>query len=418
MFKFIHAGDIHLDSSLLGLQRYDGAPTERLLGATRQAFKNLVDLAIDEHVSFVLIAGDLYDGDWKDHNTGLFLVAQMAQLREAEIPVFIIKGNHDAASQITKSLRMPDNVKMFSDTQPESIELGNCGVAIHGQGFTSRAVLSNLATTYPRPLSGLFNIGLLHTSLNGREGHEAYAPCSLHDLVSKQYDYWALGHVHRREIVHDNPWIVFCGNIQGRHVRETGPKGCTLVSVQDGKVLAAEHRDLGVLRWSVCGTDVAGATTGDEVLDIVENSLAQEFVKLEGRPSAMRLHITGCCRAHRVLCAFPDKWTNEIRAIATTLSNGEMWIEKVELQTTSEARADEVLREGDALSGLLRAIQALDLDDQSTEELFDGFSDVQMKLPAELRSEPSLDFRNPMNRHKIIEDVKQLILSRLFDERR
>ena len=100
--KFIHAADIHLDSALRGLERYEGAPVEEIRSATRRAFDNLVQLAIDEQVAFVLLAGDLYDGDWKDYNTGLYLVGQMQRLHDASIPVFIVAGNHDAASQITK----------------------------------------------------------------------------------------------------------------------------------------------------------------------------------------------------------------------------------------------------------------------------------------------------------------------------
>src|SRR5918996_1910432 len=110
MFKFIHAADIHLDSPLRGLEQYDGAPVEQIRGATRQALANLVELALAERVAFVLLAGDLYDGEWKDYNTGLFFAAQMTRLREAGIRAFLIAGNHDAASQLTRYLRLPDNV--------------------------------------------------------------------------------------------------------------------------------------------------------------------------------------------------------------------------------------------------------------------------------------------------------------------
>src|SRR5690349_16787907 len=102
MFKFLHAADVHLDSPLKGLARYEGAPADEIRGATRRAFDNLVELAIQEEAAFLLLAGDLYDGDWKDYNTGLFFVSRMRRLEEAGIPVFLISGNHDAASQITR----------------------------------------------------------------------------------------------------------------------------------------------------------------------------------------------------------------------------------------------------------------------------------------------------------------------------
>src|SRR5262245_18022749 len=103
MFRFLHAADVHLDSPLIGLDRYESAPVATVRGATRRAFTNLVSLAIEESVAFVVLAGDLYDGDWRDYRTGLFFVEQMARLREAKIPVFIVAGNHDAASQLTKN---------------------------------------------------------------------------------------------------------------------------------------------------------------------------------------------------------------------------------------------------------------------------------------------------------------------------
>ncbi len=209
---------------------------DRIRGATRRALENLVHLAIDEDAKFVLLAGDLYDGDWRDYSTAPFLSAQMSKLRQHAIRVFAVSGNHDAESQISRLLNMPDNVTVFSTRAPQTRLLEELGVAIHGQGLPRRAIPEDLTVSYPSRLKGMFNIGLLHTSATGCEGHATYAPCTLDGLRSRQYDYWALGHVHNREVLCTEPWIVFSGNIQGRHVREPGPKGCTLVTVRDGQV--------------------------------------------------------------------------------------------------------------------------------------------------------------------------------------
>jgi DNA repair exonuclease SbcCD nuclease subunit len=275
--KFIHAADIHLDSPLIGLQFYEGAPVEEIRGATRRAIQNLVELAAAEKVDFILIAGDLYDGDWKDYNTGLFLSAQMARLREEGIPVFIIAGNHDAASQITKHLRMPENVTQLSVKNPETVIIEEMGLAIHGQGYPARAVTEDMTGCYPLASAHHFNIGLLHTSLDGREGHESYAPTNVNSLLSKGYEYWALGHVHAREIVHQYPWVVFPGNIQGRHIREVGPKGCTLVTAEDGRVVNVEHRDLDIMRWAVTVVDAGKAVRGDDVLEVASTALSRTW---------------------------------------------------------------------------------------------------------------------------------------------
>ena len=155
-FRFLHAADIHLDSPLIGLERYESAPVEAVRGATRRAFENLVRLAIEEQVAFLLLAGDLYDGDWKDFSTGLFFVAQMTKLRDAGIPVFVVAGNHDAASQLTKSLRAPDNVHTLFHKKPETRLVEAYNVAIHGQGFASQAVTEDISAAYPVADPGLF----------------------------------------------------------------------------------------------------------------------------------------------------------------------------------------------------------------------------------------------------------------------
>ena len=314
--KFLHAADAHLDSPLRGLERYEGAPVKEIRSAARRAFDNLVELAIDEDVGCVLLAGDLYDGDWKDYNTGLYFIDRMRQLESAGIRVFIVAGNHDAASQITKQLRLPENVTLFSTSKPETVVLDELDLAIHGQGFAKREVTEDLSSGYPQADPNLFNIGLLHTCLDGKPGHEPYAPCSVDGLRSKGYQYWALGHVHNREIVSEDPWIVFPGNIQGRHARETGPKGCTLVTVDNGDVTAVEHRDLDVLRWARCEVDVTDTATLDEIYEQVRDALQQEIDEADGRPVAARLVLQGASPVHSALHSDSAHWIQEYRALA------------------------------------------------------------------------------------------------------
>ena len=415
MFTFIHAADIHLDSPLRGLEHYDGAPVEQIRGATRQALANLVELAIAEQVAFVLFAGDLYDGDWRDYNTGLFFATQMIKLREAGIPVFLIAGNHDAASQVTRYLRLPENVTMFSVQSPQTVYLEAFDVALHGQGFGKRVVTDDLSAAYPAPDFHLFNIGLLHTSVDGREGHEPYAPCSLDGLRSKRYDYWALGHVHTREVLHREPWIVFPGNLQGRHVREIGPKGCTLVTVQDAQVVSAVHRDLDVLRWAVCTIDASGSHTADDVVEQVRQALVHELTAGDGRPLAARIRLLGACQAHGELSANVERWTNEIRTVATDVSNGTLWIEQVKLHTRPEADLDRMLTRDDALGHLLRALLRWESDESFLAEVTGEFRDLAHKLPLELRSgDEAIDLEDPQTMRQAVEDVKHLLLSRLL----
>lgn len=339
MFKFLHAADIHLDSPLRGIARYEGMPVEEIRLATRRAFDNLVRLAMDERVRFVLIAGDLYDGDWRDTSTGMFFAARMAQLREAGIPVFLVIGNHDAANRMTKSLRLPENVSVFSAKQPETRMLPEGEVVIHGQGFLTQSVFENLAKNYPPKRPGCFNIGLLHTSLSGYEGHESYAPCTLDDLCLKEYDYWALGHVHAQQELCSHPRVVFSGNIQGRNIRETGPKGCMLVTVGDGhEILDCDQVHLDVIRWGRTVVDLSGAATIDDLLDRAADSIRVSIGEAETRPLVLRVEFEGATLLHDQLVA-ESAWRDDLRALASDVGSESVWTEKVVLRTHPPARS-------------------------------------------------------------------------------
>ncbi|WP_462321014.1 metallophosphoesterase family protein [Halochromatium sp.] len=417
--KFIHSADIHLDSPLSGLERYEGAPVDAIRGASRRAFENLIQLAIDEQVAFVLLAGDLFDGDWRDYNTGLFFVRQILRLKEAAIPVFVVAGNHDAASQMTKTLRPPENLHLFATRAPESCILEEQGVAIHGQGFATRAVTEDLTAKYPLANPDYFNIGLLHTALDGRPGHEAYAPCTLDGLRSRGYQYWALGHVHRREVVAEAPWVVFPGNLQGRHARETGPKGCSLVEVDEGQVVSVEHRPLDVVRWTVCDLDLSEVQRLDELYDRVGPSLAAAVSKAEGRMVAARLRLHGPCPIHTRLRAEQESVVNECRALAESVGSGAIWIEKLVLETEQESYEDAALERDDAFSGLLRSIRDLDLDAERLAALSEDFADLSAKLPPALRCAPdAIDPADPEQLRARLEDVKALLIERLLREGR
>ena len=413
--QFIHAADIHLDSALHGLERYEGAPVDEIRSATRRAFDNLVDLAIDEEVQFVLLVGDLYDGDWKDYNTGLYFVDRMHRLREAGIRVFVVAGNHDAASQITKHLRLPENVSLFSTKHPEQVILDDLDVVIYGQGFATRAVTDDISQAYPQGDPQLFNIGLLHTCLDGKPGHEPYAPCTIDGLRSKGYQYWALGHVHKREVISEEPWIVFPGNIQGRHVRELGPKGCTLVTVEHGEIETVEHRDLDVFRWARCDLDVSSSETVDDVYERVRGALQNESDAAEGRPVAVRLVLLGACAAHSRLQANHERWVQEYRALATGVSGAGVWLEKVSIKTSYPISNGDGLDRDDALSGLLRSIRDLKLDNESIGVLADELAALRQKLPAELLggAEP-FDPTSPEVLAESLEEIKGLLVHRLL----
>ncbi|MBL0699316.1 MAG: DNA repair exonuclease, partial [Desulfosarcina sp.] len=352
MFKFIHAADIHLDSPLHKLDYYEGAPADEIRQATRRAFDNLVQTAIAEDVDFILIAGDLYDGDWKDYNTGLYLVSQTGKLRDAGISVYIAYGNHDAASKITKTLRLPENVHLFPSDKPSTYLIDSLNVAVHGQSFAAPAVKKDLSLLYPSPLPGYFNIGVLHTCASGREGHAPYSPCTLEGLRQKGYDYWALGHVHKQEILCDDPPILFSGNIQGRHIREIGPKGCMLITVDESGRSKLEFKPIDVIRWAILKVDSKGVESGYDIIDRFCKELEILLDKSAGLPLVVRVLIEGETPAHTELLTDLDRWSNEIRAAALDISGERVWIEKIKIRTKLPP-SEQSLQAGDGAIGEL-----------------------------------------------------------------
>ena len=381
--KFIHTADIHLDSPLHRLEAYEGAPVDEIRQATRRAFGNLIDLGLNEAVDVVLIAGDLFDGDWRDYNTGLFFISQVRRLSDAGIRVFIVTGNHDAAGQMTRSLPYPQGVHVFSSARPETILLEDIRVAVHGQGFGKTAVTENLAIRYPAPVADYLNIGMLHTSLTGREGHENYAPCALDDLVNKGFDYWALGHVHQAEIVSHAPPVVFPGCIQGRHAREMGVKGCMLVDLQPDVPADIRPQALDVIRWERVAVDMASAGSMDTLLERFNDAFEPVVDRHDPLPVIARVALCGSTALHPRLISDPEHVKQMIRSTALASFGERAWIEKVQIKTAAPHR--ETMDVG-PLRELALVVEDLARDESKLKALGDdALAAIFQKLPADYR---------------------------------
>ncbi len=398
MFKFIHAADVHLDSPLRRLEQYQGAPVTKIRNATRRALENLVALAVKEEVDFVLIAGDLYDGDLEDYSALIYFATQMAELRRKGIAVVLIRGNHDAANHMSRSLELPDNVRLLSEKEPETFLMDKIRVAVHGQSFASRQVPENLAITYPDPVAGWFNIGVLHTSLEGSDRHDTYAPCSLEHLRQRGYDYWALGHIHQRRVLHeDRPVVLYPGNIQGRNVGETGAKGCHLIAVKNNRVESNVFRPLDVMRWEWLKVDAGGLSQPDEVLQACREKLQECVREAEGRLLAVRVQVVGVTSAHSALVGRREHWLSQFRSDCLNHFGQDLWLESLQFHTTLPR---EEVPEGlpdDALELLQQVIAELEGDEKQLGELLEGELRVlDKRLPAGLKiGEEALHLTRP-----------------------
>ncbi len=383
--RFIHAADIHLDSPLIGLSAYPDAPAERLRTATRDAFENLVSLAIDEAVDFLVIAGDLYDGTWKDFNTGIYFARQVGRLKQVGIPVYLLYGNHDAESEMTKKLSLPDNVHVFPSNKAATFILPELRVALHGRSFKVAATTEDLATTYPDPRPGWLNIGVLHTALEGYAAHATYAPCSLAELHAKGYQYWALGHVHQYLQWDGSSIIAFPGNLQGRNIRETGPKGALLVTADGADIQSVERRFVDVLRWHRLQIDVSQASALAEVVQLVARNLEELVAGRESPlPLAVRLTLTGASRAHGELFGLEPQLRAEVLAQAASIAGEQLWIEKVEVDTVPLDRPELLATRGGAVADLQAILAGASRDEALLQSLRDDFAQLVAKIPPEV----------------------------------
>lgn len=415
--RFLHTADLHLDSPLRGLDRYEGAPVDEVRGATRRAFENLIVIALRERVDLVVIAGDLYDGDWLDHNTGLFFTKGVTQLAEEGIPVALVRGNHDAASRLTKALRLPGNVHLFADSRPETKVFEDIGIAVHGQSFANAVISEDLAAGYPPPVTGCFNLGLLHSSLNGRPGHAPYAPTQLDVLRGKGYGYWALGHVHAAEIVCRDPWVVYPGNTQGRHIRETGAKGCALITVEDHDI-AHQFIALDVMRWTSLSLDISALPDLEALLDQVKQNLRRLLAEADERTLAVRVQVRGSGPLHGRLAAQPELVEQELRNAAIEATNARIWIEKIELHTRPLLDLDQLAKRDDPVGMLIRELRSLAADPGLLRDVAgEALGELQQKLPVELRQgEDALRLDDADALVELLTEVEADLLARLSSE--
>ncbi len=403
-FRFLHAADLHLGSPFLGLAQKDEDVAARFAKASRSAFEDLVTKALEEGVSFVVIAGDVFDGEWKDASIALFFNRQLARLSNRGVPIFLLRGNHDAESLVAKSLTWSENVFEFSTRRPQTHRVKDLRVALHGRGFPHREVVENYAVDYPEPLAGWFNIGVLHTAC-GRAGHENYAPCTVADLATRGYDYWALGHVHAFEIVSRDPWIVYPGNLQGRSIRECGERGAVIVEVAEGAVTEVRRVVTDYARWAEIFVDAAPHSDETGLLRAVEAEVRPYAEAAGGQLLAVRVVLTGATPLHARLVADRDRLRDEVEAAAQRCAD-DIWLERLRVDTVEPPRPprDAALAEID----LAAALEECEADAGVRARVGELVRTIRDKLPGGMAEDASV----ALGLDSILTEARALALGR------
>lgn len=339
-YRFVHAADIHLDSPLRSLALRDAELAELIGNSTRRAFVTIVDLCLDEQVDALLLAGDLHDSDQTSMKTARFLAEQIRRLHEAGIRVFVIRGNHDALSRITKELTFPDSVKVFGG-RAEAISIdrtnGDDPIAIHGLSFSQPHAPESLLPRYNAPTEGAVNIGLMHTSLAGAAGHDLYAPCNIADLQSAGFDYWALGHIHKRAVVNGRCAIVMPGMPQGRDINESGAKSVTLVTIADDRSVHIAEHVTSIAQFERVDIDLTGIVEWRDMVDAIAKAMEQARDEAVSDHLVARLRVTGTTPLAWRIRRDLDLLKTEADERASLV--GRCWAEKIEVDCAAPGLA-------------------------------------------------------------------------------
>ncbi len=287
--RFIHAADLHLGSPFTGLKGLQREQWQKLKDSTLEAFDGLISYALEQQPDFVLIAGDIYDGEDRSLRAQQRFQQGMEQLDKAKIPVILCHGNHDHLSGNWTRFELPQNVHSFGATVSQiSLDVRGMEVAITGFSYGERHIKESMINAYPEAIGEeKFHIGMLHGSLEGENAHAVYAPFTKHQLLEKNYDYWALGHIHLRQQLHKEPSIVYSGNIQGRHIGESGPKGFYEVELTKTST-QLKFVQTSVLQFDDITVDCSGVMHMNELLDACVKS-AREFTERYGS-GAVKMH--------------------------------------------------------------------------------------------------------------------------------
>lgn len=377
-FRFIHTADLHLDSPLRSLALRDPDLAELIADASRITFRKIIDLCLSEQVDALLIAGDLYDGSQTSMKTARYLAAELARLDRAGIRAFIIRGNHDAMSQISRELTPPPSTHVFEGRAGvETMIKGPLLVAIHGLSFRDPHAPDSLLPKYRPPEADAINIGLMHTSLNGAAGHDPYAPCALSDLQASGFDYWALGHIHKRAEYSGAAHVVMPGIPQGRDIGEPGAGSVTLVQIDDAGQITHEARVVAVAGFAPVTVDVTGLEEWRALHRAIEGAL--DAARLPCPHLVARLRLVGDTPlAQRLL---RDRDLAEAEAQENAKAMGGVWVEKLVLNLSARVPLAGALG---ALAGLIEGdILPSPAYTQAVESLR---QDLESALPPEARN--------------------------------
>lgn len=395
-FRFIHASDLHLDTPFEGIARLGSDVPEVLRDATLLAWDRLVQEAIRSKAAFVLLAGDIYDGTERGIRAQGRFLQGLQKLSQAGIQVFIVHGNHDPVEEGWTAIdHWPPGVTVFGSEKVQALPVAQDGktiATIHGLSYGRRETTANLAHHFsPAKTTGI-KIGLLHCNVGNNEDHAPYSPCSLKDLCAVKMDYWALGHIHRHQVLKDGkPWVVYAGALQGRgHLAgANGPKGAVMVEVDDDHVSKVELVPLDVVRFDECCVDTDKNSEPKDVLAALSGAARALLQEAEGRTLVLRARLTG----HGGMLAplsnrkAVDALLGELRQSTQAAESTIFWDSVID-ERVPLVDLKAIAKRGDFSAEVLALAQKLESDDRALESFIHNH--CELSLGDQLKGLPPL----------------------------
>ena len=383
-FRFVHASDLHLDSPFKGM--VSQVPEEivsTLRDATFDAYKNIVALCIEENVDALIIAGDVYDGADRSFKAQYRFIEGLKKLSEEAIASYVCHGNHDPLDGWQSSLDFPERCYRFGK-DAESFPLWKDApgeVLIHGISYPTRVVRENLIPRFKALEKAQFNIGVVHANVDSDPNHDPYAPCTLDDLKSTGYDYWALGHVHtRKEINETLPTVIYPGNPQGRHANERFARGVYLVDVDSTGNVTTKFKAVDLVRWQVSEIDSSNIETEQNLVDALLSTMDSSLEDSDGRSIVARVEITGSSPIHSSLIR--EGFVSEVcDQLNEEYGHREpfLWCERIIVSTSPPTDRDELKKGNDFVADLLKLSDRIREDPDELASMLRSIEEIYTK---------------------------------------
>ncbi|EPR4668772.1 metallophosphoesterase family protein [Listeria monocytogenes] len=333
--QFLHMADLHLDSPFIGLSTLPQPLFSAIQESTFQSLERITTVAIKEAVDFVLIAGDIYDSEDQSVRAQARFAKEMKRLEAASIPVFMIHGNHDFIEKHKEKLALPSNVHVFSEQVEVMSHKTTTGVSVNIYGFSynERHIRSSRVGEYKIQGDADFHIALLHGSeVSSSEEHDVYAPFRVQEISKKGFDYWALGHIHKRQLLAESPSIYYPGNIQGRNRKESGEKGASIITLSEAST-TIDFIGTSPIIWE------------EAVITLPENSEINAFYRettkllesYQGRSHSYFLHIIVKMENKQKIDT--NDWLQMLQEEVEITDNTFVWIHKLTTEITNQSNS-------------------------------------------------------------------------------